>query len=151
MNYERSDDFRRIQEANQRAFNKTPTPFQRGSRRINEALRARLSDVFRRELERSIGGNGNVKQHDLILDNGKGETFNLFQNADPSLFHNIFEISRNYLKFGELVDLHPIKTAEDSTGYADCDCCISDDVNITEQNRKDNKNGRIRSRYSKRN
>ena len=49
---------------------------------------------------------------------GKGNQFKIAQ-VNPAIFHDIFQICRNYLPNGELVDLHD--------NYADCKCFISED------------------------
>ncbi len=48
----------------------------------------------------------------------KGNTFKVTQ-VNGSLFHDIFEVNRNYLQNGEFVDLHD--------NYDDCKCFLSDD------------------------
>ncbi|MGM9794890.1 MAG: hypothetical protein ACI3ZZ_01535 [Candidatus Aphodosoma sp.] len=49
---------------------------------------------------------------------GKNNEFKIGE-VEPSLFHDIFEINRNFLENGALVDLH--------NDYSECKCFISDD------------------------
>ncbi len=113
MNY--GDEFRRIQEESRREFN-TSSWFER-SERNNETLRRRLSDNFKRELD-SRGYNSSTSNA-IILKSNKNTEFKILRDVDKQLFHDIFEISRTYLKNGELVDLHE--------NYEDCTCYLSDD------------------------
>lgn len=46
---------------------------------------------------------------------------------DNKVFHDVFEIARNFLKNGEFVDLHESETADGNIGYNDCECFLSED------------------------
>lgn len=46
---------------------------------------------------------------------------------DSKAYHDIFEVSRKFLKFGELVDLHEVDSADGNIGYKDCECFLSED------------------------
>nr|DAY29870.1 MAG TPA: hypothetical protein [Caudoviricetes sp.] len=111
----RSDDFRRIQEESRREFDKSS--WQERSSRNDEALRRRLSNYFRRELD-SRGYNSS-STNAVLLKSNKNTEFRIYKDIDGDLFHDIFEISRTYLLNGELVDLHD--------NYNDSTCYLSDD------------------------
>ena len=51
-----------------------------------------------------IGSNGNGNEL-LKLSDSKGNQYNIYNNIDASLFHDCFQIARNYLENGELVIL----------------------------------------------
>jgi hypothetical protein len=72
---------------------------------------------------RSSGGFNNG----LLKLSGKDSQFNIYEGVDASLFHDVFEVTRKYLKNGELVDLHEIETTEDGIGYNDCYNYLSED------------------------
>ena len=112
---EYENEFRRIQEESRREFNNSS--WRERSERNNEALRRRLSDNFRRRLD-SRGYNSSTTNA-ILLSGKKNTSFRMYQNVEGNLFHDIFEISRTYLKNGELVDLHE--------NYDDCTCYLSDD------------------------
>ena len=113
--YERTDEFRRLQEESRREFNQSS--WEERSSRNDETLRRRLSNYFERELD-SRGYNSS-SSNAILLNSDKGTSFRFYQNVEPSLFHDIFEISRTYLLNGELVDLHD--------NYIDCKCFLSSD------------------------
>jgi len=66
--------------------------FRTGSKVPYETLRGRLSAIFRREIIARGISNRNV--YEPIV---KTNDFTVFKNIDASLFHDIFEINRNYL------------------------------------------------------
>ena len=113
--YERTDEFRRLQEESRREFNQSS--WEERSSRNDETLRRRLSNYFERELD-SRGYNSS-SSNAILLNSDKGTSFRFYQNVEPSLFHDIFEISRTYLLNGELVDLHD--------DYTNCQCFLSSD------------------------
>lgn len=88
----------------------------------DENLRRRLSEVFRVELESRDYSPSNADG--LLKDTGD---FKIYKDVDGQTFHDIFSIARTYLDKGELVDLHPVETNEDWTGYNDTRNFLSDD------------------------
>ncbi len=122
--YVRTDEFRDLQAESKRELIGDSGRTNYASN--NEGLRQRLSGIFKRQLERSgINTSFNKLFH---LNSDKHNTqFNIYEGVDGSLFHDVFEIARNYLQNGELVDLHDIKTTEDGIGYDDCYNYLSED------------------------
>lgn len=121
--YARTDEFRSLQAESQRMSAEEWNFYLRGGE--NETVRRRISAVLQRQMDtfRSSGGS-----YDGVLTlSGKGNQFNIYEGVDPSLFHDIFEVSRKYLRNGELVDLHDVETTEDGVGYNDCYNYLSED------------------------
>lgn len=121
--YARTDEFRKLQTESQRMSAEEWNFYLRGGE--NEIVRRRISAVLQRQMDafRSSGGS-----YDGVLTlSGKGNQFNIYEGVDPSLFHDIFEVSRRYLRNGELVDLHDVETTEDGVGYNDCYNYLSED------------------------
>ena len=108
-----TDGFRKLQEESRRITSEEQQLFNSGSQRIDEDLRNRLSGIFTNEINsrRNINGNGNAP----VI---SSENFQV-SNVDGNLFHDIFEINKKYLKYGELVDLHD--------NYDDANCYLSED------------------------
>lgn len=104
------NEFRRLQEESREEFAKSSE--QRIYAKNNERLQRRLSEIFKRRLD-SRGYNSSSNRILHLKD------FNLYENIDGDLFHDIFEIARNYTENGELVDLHD--------DYKDSICYLSDD------------------------
>ncbi len=124
--YESTAEFRRIQAESQRMSEKTEKMFHSGDRTLDDGLRRRLSRGIRSVLvdsRNNVAGNGDG----LLNLYAKGNEFNIYTGVDGKLFHDTFEIVRKYLKYGELVDLHDVKTTEDGIGYDDCYNYLSDD------------------------
>ena len=71
--------------------------------------------------------NGIGNANGILTFNSKGNTFKIYQDVDGKVFHDVFEITRKYLKFGELVDLHGIESSDDGFGYNDCYNYLSED------------------------
>ena len=69
---------------------------------------------------------GNLSQSSL-LNPTTNQNLNLVENVDGKTFHDVFEIARTYLRFGELVDLHEIETTDDGVGYNDTKNYLSED------------------------
>lgn len=113
-NYERNDDFRRIQEESRRTPSEEVQLYHSKGKEIDSSLRRRLSTIFKRQLESIDSGISNDSR--LLKDTGD---FKVIKNVDGELFHDIFEIVHNYLPYGELVDLHD--------NYNDSTCYLSDD------------------------
>ncbi len=110
--YETTDDFRRVQEESRRLSEEDVQRYHSSDR--TDEFKRRLGAIHERLLSKN-SGTGFTFRTDLTH---KTSTFKLGE-VNPKLFHNIFEINRNYLKNGELVDLHD--------DYSDCKCFISDD------------------------
>lgn len=108
------DDFGRIQEESRRISNKERELYWRGSKKIDENLRTRLRRVFSGEINNRTGGNPDA--YGVLENTGN---FKVYKNIDKKLFHDIFEISKTYLKNGELVDLHD--------NYNNATCYLTDD------------------------
>ncbi len=114
---EYSDEFRRVQEESARMSEQEVSEYHGGQQRDGQSIRQRLGAVFQQELERR-----NQRRNDLqlsVVNESKGTTFDIIQNVDGRMFHDIFAIVRNYLPNGELVDLHD--------SYEDAICYITTD------------------------
>ena len=112
---EYGEEFRRIQETSRKLVQKgTPTAYQRGDARIDESTRSTLAATYARLLSQ---GNGTVLGQWISI-TGKGNQFKVAQ-VSPLVFHDIFEINRNYLENGELVDLHD--------NYENTKCYLTED------------------------
>lgn len=101
---EYSDDFRRVQARSKGLSKQDISEFHRGKQRLNDKERELVSGVFRRQLL-SASSRGRYAQRTLI-DPQQNIPVQILEDVDGQLFHDIFEIVRNYLKNGELVDLH---------------------------------------------
>lgn len=109
------NEFRRVQEESRKLLQGAkPTAYQRGDSILDASTRGTLAAAFKGLL--SQGDGAVLGQWTSIESNGS--QFRVAQ-VNPTVFHDIFEINRAYLKYGELVDLH-----EDYTG---CKCFLSDD------------------------
>lgn len=92
---------------------------------IDEGLRKRISRVFELAIDASAGGRGYHKQP--LLNPKTNTKAVICDDVDNKVFHDVFEIARNFLKNGELVDLHESESADGYTGYNDCECFLSED------------------------
>lgn len=110
--YERTDEFRRIQEASSQLSEEQISLYHRAAKQLSENEQRLLASAYERLLARD--SNGGLKQWFNLT--GKGNTFQVAQ-VSGKLFHDIFEINRKYLENGELVDLHD--------DYSDCKCFLS--------------------------
>jgi len=111
VNNERRDDFRRIQEESRKMSERELQAYRKADKVLDGTLRRELSRIYGNEINasRSRRGNGN----EPVVST---ESFTIYKDIDASLFHDIFEINRNYLENGELVDLHSVETTEDGIG-----------------------------------
>ena len=130
---ESGDDFSRLQEASrampdsERALYRTgrkildADDLGRASSRRSEKRRGRIVDLLRRRVNASNGGRNlsGVKTLSARKDDKVLEYFN-FGRTDGQTFRDVFEVVRNYLPNGELVDLH------DNYGD-DVKCYLSED------------------------
>lgn len=110
--YERTDEFRRIQKASSQLSEEQISLYHRAAKQLSENEQRLLASAYERLLSRD--SNGGLKQWFNLT--GKGNTFQVAQ-VSGKLFHDIFEINRKYLENGELVDLHD--------DYSDCKCFLS--------------------------
>jgi hypothetical protein len=125
--YARTDEFRNLQAESQRMSYKDTQLYWSGSRKIDDELRGRLSRSVKQVLLDS-GYDGRSDDSRLLSVSAKGNQFNIHKSVDAELFHDVFEISRKHLQFGELVDLHEVETTEDhGIGYKYCDNYLSED------------------------
>lgn len=79
----------------------------------DEGLRKRYSDLFQRWLVYRGIDSSNTKL--LHLETNNKNTFDMYENIDGKIFHDIFEIVRINTNNGELVDLHD--SYDDATCY----------------------------------
>ena len=106
-----SEEFRRVQKESIDLPERKQRLYQPGGLELDETLRRRLSGIFARQLDARRSGGADVNAR-ITVHAKNGNSFTLISNVDPELFHDIFEISRKYLKYGELVDLHNIETTQ---------------------------------------
>lgn len=121
----RTDEFRNLQAESQRMSVEELQGYHRGDRTLDESVRRRLSGVLSRQVGAVCGSNRNDSR--LLRLGTENNTYNIYENVNGELFHDAFEISRQYLKNGELVDLHTVETTEDGIGYNDCYNYLSED------------------------
>lgn len=124
-NYVRTDEFRSLQAESQRMSDEDSQLYHSGERKIDSEVRGRLSRAFRLELRPT--NSKRVYSVRTLLNPKTNNNVNIIEGVDGSLFRDIFEISRKYLKNGELVDLHEIETTNDGIGYNDCYNYLSED------------------------
>jgi hypothetical protein len=118
-----SNDFRTIQEESRRKLDEES--WGDSIKTVDEDLRERIRGALSEELERR--GYSNSDNDGLLKLESKGNKFNIHKNVDGETFHDMFEIARANTNNGELVDLHPVETNEDSTGYNEMNNYLSDD------------------------
>lgn len=109
---ERSDEFRRIQEESRRVSEQRS--WQERVTSLDENLLERLSRIFEQEIHN--WSSSHIDDSRILKNTGD---FKIIQNVDGTMFHDVFEIARTYLKNGELVDLHD--------NYDDATCYLSSD------------------------
>jgi len=123
--YARTDEFRNLQAESQRMSDEDTKLYHSGSKRIDDEVRGRLSRAF--GLEIRSADSERIPNIRTLLNPKTNKNVNIVEGVDGPLFHDIFEISRNYLRNGELVDLHTVETTEDGIGYNDCYNYLSED------------------------
>ena len=109
------NEFERLQRESEGVSNEEQQLYRSGRKRINANLRERIARIFREQLDSSRSRNSNDAR--ILTDETSGNTFEVYDNVDAKTFHDIFSIAKTYLQNGELVDLHPIKSTKDETGY----------------------------------
>ncbi len=125
--YARTDEFRQLQEEVRRMPSEESELFHRGSKEIDDGVRNRVSGILRTQIDTARNGLRNGDGLLTLSDKKTSNQFNIHQNVNGELFHDVFEIARSYLRNGELVDLHTVKTTDDGLGYDDCTNYLSDD------------------------
>lgn len=123
--YARTDEFRNLQAESQRMSDEDTKLYHSGSKQIDDEVRGRLSRTFGLELRSA--DSKRIPSVRTLLNPKTNNKVNIVEGVDGSLFHDVFEISRNYLRNGELVDLHTVETTEDGIGYNDCYNYLSED------------------------
>lgn len=123
--YVRTVEFRKLQAESQRMSDEESKLYHSGSKQIDDEVRGRLSRTFGLELRSA--NSERIYSIRTLLNPKTNNNVNIYEGVDGSLFHDCFEISRKYLRNGELVDLHEVKTTEDGIGYDDCDNYLSED------------------------
>ena len=118
--YKTTDEFRRIQEGSRKFTEKGLSPFNQGVRELDDLSRGRIGGVLERLLDSQRDDSRFSVRTTLTHENKNGKTgsFTLGE-VSPKLFHDIFEVTRVYLRNGELVDLHD--------DYSNCKCFVTSD------------------------
>ncbi len=118
-NYEPTDEFRAIQEESRGLSHDEIKAFHDDSKQVDEKLRNRLSDVFKRELE---SRSSRLQYASQLLNNPKtNKQLKLYQNIDADTFHDIFEIVQKYLPKGDAVDIHEASDYINNKNYLTSD------------------------------
>lgn len=101
---EYTDDFRRVQASSRKLSQEEISEYHRSHRLLDGSDRGLLSRVFGRQL--ASGRDRSWHDQRTLIDPVHQTPIQILENVDGQLFHDIFEIVRNYLPNGELVDLH---------------------------------------------
>ena len=112
-----ANDFRRLQAASLRLSDDEVKSFHDGSKEPNEGVRRLLGSVLGREISCVSSSDGNDVQ--LLKHPKTGKSFEMIEGVNPKLFHDVFQVVRQYLYSGDAVDLHD--------DYSDCKCFLSSD------------------------
>ena len=118
--YKPTDEFKRVQEGSRKFTEKGLSPFNQGVRELDDLSRGRIGGVLERLLDSQRDDSRFSVRTTLTHENKNGKTgsFTLGE-VSPKLFHDIFEVTRVYLRNGELVDLH--------NDYSNCKCFVTSD------------------------
>lgn len=120
--YGTPEEFDRLQSESRDLPKRELSLYRRGRKRVSEELRGRLSSVLGGRIQRAVHS-GTDRSEVLNLGNYSGRS-----HIDGNTFHDVFEIARQYLKNGELVDLHEAETTDEhGIGYNECNCYLSND------------------------
>lgn len=120
--YGTPEEFDRLQSESRNLPKRELSLYRRGRKRVSEELRGRLSSVLGGRIQRAVHS-GTDRSEVLNLGNYSGRS-----HIDGDTFHDVFEIARQYLKNGELVDLHEAETTDEhGIGYNECNCYLSND------------------------
>ena len=118
-------EFRRIQESRRNPAEGTePERYWRMDQVLSDSAKQYLGRVLsgflRRFRDNDAEGNQCRGRRDVRrIDLAHGDSTFTIVAVSPEVFHDVFEINRSYLRYGELVDLHD--------DYSDCKCYLSDD------------------------
>ena len=124
--YARTDEFRNLQAESQGMSYEDTKLYWSGSKQLDDEVRGRLSRTFGLELRPA--DSERIHSIRTLLNPKTNKNVNIVEGVDGSLFHDVFEISRKYLRNGELVDLHGIETTEEhGIGYNECYNYLSED------------------------
>lgn len=122
----RTEEFRKLQAESQRMSDEDTKLYHSGSEQIDNEIRRRLSRTFGLELRSA--NSKRVHSIRTLLNPKTNKNVNIVEGVDGSLFHDVFEISRKYLRNGELVDLHENESTDDhGIGYKYCENYLSED------------------------
>ncbi len=124
--YVTTDEFRSLQAKCKGMSDEDIQLYHSGNKQIDDGLRERFSRGIKSIFLESKN-NGISYDKGILNLTAKNNNFNMHEGVNGSLFHDVFEMARNHLKYGELVDLHEIETTEDGIGYNDCYNYLSDD------------------------
>lgn len=118
--YTTTDDFRRVQEESRSLLPKEISEYHSGilPQDYTDTIRRGLGRVYAGLLSRRTSSSLGRWSLTTVL-KGKYDAEFRIGGVNPKLFHDIFEVNRNYLENGELVDLHD--------DYSECKCFITDD------------------------
>lgn len=111
---EYTDEFRKLQKGSLELDAEKVSQFHRDERQLTKDEQQRLGGIYERLLS-SSNGSWDSDGINLI---GKGHSFKIAQ-VNGQLFHDIFQINRQYLRNGELIDLHD--------NYDNAKCYITSD------------------------
>ena len=111
---EYTEEFRKLQKGSLELDEDKVSELHRGQRVFTKDEQQRLGGIYERLLS---SGNGNWNNNGIDL-TGKGHQFKIAE-VNGQLFHDIFQINRQYLPNGELVDLHD--------NYDNAKCYITSD------------------------
>lgn len=115
FSYERTDEFKRLQEESRRLYDKDIESFHNGSKQCDEGIRGRLSRVFEKQIKSASGSNRNVSTS--IVNKKTGKNISIYENVDYNLFHDVFEIAQKYLFSGDAVDVHEAAEYKNCKNY----------------------------------
>ena len=115
--FEYSDEFRGLQEESARMLGRMVSEKDGVQQAAISGLVGRIGGTLQKELDRARSGRGYKLR--TVVNESKGTSFDIIENVDGRLFHDIFAIVRAYLPNGELVDLHD--------NYNDAICYITSD------------------------
>lgn len=118
--YKTTDEFRRVQEASRKMLEGGLSKYNTGVQELDDEHRGRIGGLLKRLLDSQGNGAGIPVRINVTHQNKDGRigSFTL-KEVNGNLFHDIFEVTRAYLRNGELVDLHD--------DYSDCKCFVTDD------------------------
>lgn len=112
-----SEDFRNLQEVSLRLPDTEIRSFRDGSTKPDERLRGTLRRVLGGEIARFRSSDGNVVR--ALSHPTKDIKYDIVADINPQLFHDVFQVVRQYLRSGDAVDLHD--------NYDNCKCYLSTD------------------------